>query len=276
MGSTILAVMTDVVRPPCAELLRVAQAIDQMIAQYRVALRSAATVGEWEAPQEGFSLGWLLIRNVEAVILMARHDEVLVTAAWSNARTAFELSARIIWMLQPDDRYEAECRWLAFLDEWESTERKLVQEVPDHAELHTTRAQVIKDFREGVIRALPSGYRPPRMPNFRDILIALDNPQMYRFYREGSQYVHGSMYAGTSYSQNLGTMRELGDFTSTFDWILPLRLCWLSLRAATKFILERLTVPQGAMPNWSEVNERTDAAFQELASYAVESRQHDR
>jgi hypothetical protein len=268
--------MTDVVRPPCAELLKVAQAIDQMIAQYRMALRSVAAIGEWEAPQEGFTLGWLLIRNVEAVILMARHNEVLVTAAWSNTRTAFELSARIIWMLQPDDRYEAECRWLAFLGEWESTEQKLVQEVPEHADLHTTRAQAIRDFREGVICGLPSGYGPPRMPRFRDILTALDNPQLYRFYREGSRYIHGSMYVGTSYSKNLGTMRKLGDFTSAVDWILPLRLCWLSLREATKFILERLTVPQGAMPDWSEVDERTDAAFQELASYAVELRQHGR
>jgi Family of unknown function (DUF5677) len=268
--------MTDVVRPPCAELLRVVQAIDQMIAQYRVALRSVAAVGEWEAPQEGFTMGWLLIRNVEAVILMARHDEILVTAAWSNARTAFEISARIIWMLQPDDRYEAECRWLALLDEWESIERKLVREVPERAEFHTARAQAVRDFREGVIRALPSDYRPPQMPNFRDILIALDNPQMYRFYREGSQYIHGSMYAGTSYSKNLGTMRKLGDFTSTVDWVLPLRLCWLSLREATRFILQRLEVPQGAMPNWNEINERTDATFQELASYAAELRQHNR
>ena len=101
------------------------------------------------------------------------------------------------------------------------------------------------------------------------MLIALNTPQMYRFYREGSQYVHGSMYAGTSYSKDLGIMRKLGDFTSTVDWILPLRLCWLSLRESTKIILARLAVPQGAMPNWNEVNKLTDATFQELVSYAV-------
>ena len=46
----------------------------------------------------------------------------MATAAWSNARVAFELSVRIIWMLQPTDRYEAECRWLAFLKEHEQAE----------------------------------------------------------------------------------------------------------------------------------------------------------
>lgn len=120
--------MSGAVHAPCAALLGVAEAIEQMITQYCVALRSVAAVGKWEAPQEGLALGWLLIRNVEAVILMARHDEVLVTASWPNSRAAFELSARIIWMLQPDDRYAAECRWLALLGDWEKTERKLVEE----------------------------------------------------------------------------------------------------------------------------------------------------
>lgn len=265
--------MSGAVHAPCAALLGVAEAIEQMITQYCVALRSVAAVGKWEAPQEGLALGWLLIRNVEAVILMARHDEVLVTASWPNSRAAFELSARIIWMLQPDDRYAAECRWLALLGDWEKTERKLVEEVPDRAEFHIMRAESIRSFREGVISALPSGYVPAKKPNFHDTLTALNTPQMYRFYREGSQYVHGSMYASTNYSKNLGTRRNLGDFTSTVDWILPMRLCWLSLREATRFILDRLTVPQEAMPNWNELNRHTDTAFQALALYAAQSRE---
>lgn len=40
--------MPEIVRPPCAEVLKVAEVIDQMIARYRVALRSAA-IGQWEA-----------------------------------------------------------------------------------------------------------------------------------------------------------------------------------------------------------------------------------
>lgn len=62
-----------------------------MIVKYVAALRGVASIGRREAPQEGIVLGRLLIRNVEAVVEMARHDEVFVTAAWSNARMAFEL-----------------------------------------------------------------------------------------------------------------------------------------------------------------------------------------
>lgn len=263
--------MSGLIRPPCAELLRVAEAIDQMIDQYVAALRSVADAGRWEAPLEGFAAGWLLIRNVEAVIVMARYDEVLVTAAWSNARIAFELSARIIWMLKPDDPYEVECRWLAFLEENEITERRMAREVNADADFHSRRAEGIRDFRERVISALPSGYQAASKPSFRDMLEALGSPEMYRFYREGSQYVHGGMYASAGYSRNLGGERNFGEFTSTFDWILPMRLCWLSLRNATRIILRRLGVPEGAMPDWHELNNNTDAAFQALASYAAGS-----
>jgi hypothetical protein len=261
--------MPGSVRPPGAELVRVAEVIDQMVAEYVGALRSVAVIGRWEAPQEGIALSWLLIRNVDAVTELARLDEVFVTAAWSNTRVAFELATRIIWMLHPGDRYEAECRWLSLLGEYEEIERKLAREVPSNADRHNEKADAIGNFRERVILALPSGYRVRRIPNFLNMLKALDTPEMYQFYRQGSQYVHGGMYASTSYSRNLGYNRDLGDFTSTFDWILPMRLCWLSLRKASWFVLDRLEVREQAMPNWDELDEHADAAFQALAFCAT-------
>lgn len=261
--------MSEIARPPCAELVRVAEVIDQMIAEYIKGLRGVPVIGRWEAPQEGIALGWLLVRNVEAVIGMARYDEVLVTAAWSNTRVAFELATRIIWMLHPGDRYEAECRWLALLGEYEEIERKLAREVPEYSDRHNNKAMAIQRFREGVISALPSGYRAGRIPHFVDMLKALDTSEMYRFYREGSQYVHGGMYAAASYSKHLGHIRDLGDFTSTFDWILPMRLCWLSLRRATSFILNRLEALENAMPEWDRIDEQAGAAFEALASYVI-------
>jgi hypothetical protein len=262
--------MSGTVRQPSVELLRVAGVIDQMIDEYRRALRSVASMGPWEAPREGIALGWLLIRNVEAVAELARRDEVLVTAAWSNTRVAFELSTRIIWMLQPADRYEAECRWLSLLGEYEEIERKLAREVPSNSDLHNGKAEAIGTFREGVIAALPSGYRVLRMPSFLSMLNALDTSEMYQYYRQGSQYVHGGMYASASYSKDLGSYRILSDFTSTVDWVLPMRLCWLSLRNASRSILDRLEVTEQAMPQWGELKDHADIAFRALAFYATQ------
>jgi hypothetical protein len=263
--------MPGIVRPPCGELLNVAEVIDKAIAQYIAALRSVPQIGKWEAPQESYALGWLLIRNVEAVIELARVDEVSVTAAWSNARVAFEHSARIVWMLHPEDRYQAECRWLAFLEEGENNERKIARETPDYADDYIKRAETKRSVREGVISALPAGYRSVKLPSFRAMLIALGNPEMYRFYQEGSQYVHGTLFALASYRRNLGTRRDLGDFTSTADWISPMRLCWLSFRNAAMFILKRLEVPESQMPDLNAQNRLADAVLEALTFRAAQS-----
>jgi hypothetical protein len=266
--------MPKVIRPPSSVLLTMAEAIDEMIDQYRIALRSAE-FNQWEAPREGYVLGWLLVRNIQAVIALARQDEIMATAAWSNARVSFELSVRIIWMLQPTDRYEAECRWLAFLKEHEQAELRIARESSADADGRSRAAEAIRSFREGVIAALPSDYRPAKMPNLREMLRALDNSQMYRLYIIGSQFVHGSAYATVGYSRNLGNKRIIGDFSSIMDWILPMRLCWLSFREAAWFILDRLDVPEVAKPDWKMLNNRVDTAYQALISSAVQSHKKD-
>jgi hypothetical protein len=250
-------------------LTRVADIIERGIDAYVSALRNLPTLGQWEAPVEGWSLGWLVIRNVEAVIAMARHDEVMVNAAWSNTRVAFEQSVRIVWMLHPNDRFEAECRWLAFLEKYERFERAMVAEVPDRSELHSSRAEAIRGFRLGVAARLPEGYTPLRPPRFRDMLTAIGNPQLYQYYREGSQYVHGSMHGSSSYRRNLGTARDLGDFTSTVDWVLPLRLAWLAFQNAADIVLVRLDLGEADRPDWDDMNRVVDESFASLAHSAV-------
>jgi hypothetical protein len=266
--------MPKVIRQPSSVLLSMAEAIDEMVDQYRMALRSAE-FNQWEAPREGYVWGWLLVRNIQAVIALARQDEIMATAAWSNARVSFELSVRIIWMLQPTDRYEAECRWLAFLKEHEQAEVRIARESSADADARSRAAEAIRSFREGVIAALPSDYRPAKIPSLREMLRALDNSQMYQLYIIGSQFVHGSAYATTSYSRNLGNKRVVGDFSSIMDWILPMRLCWLSFREAAWFILDRLDVPELAKPDWKMLNNRVDTAYQALISSAVQSYKKD-
>lgn len=258
--------MPTVIHPPSAALLNMAESIDEMIDQYLIALRNAEA-DQWEAPKESYVLGWLMIRNIQAVLTLARQDEIMATAAWSNARAAFEVGVRIIWMLYPADRYEAECRWLSYLEEYGRAERRIGRESSSDAGQQNQRAEAIRSFREGVTAALPSGYRPARMPNFREMLNALNTPQMYQLYQLGSQYTHGSLYAATGYSRDLGTKRTIGDFSSTVDWILPVRLCWLSLREAAWCILDRLEVPEKVKPVWNALNMRTQTAFEALITF---------
>src|SRR5688572_23508354 len=86
-----------IVKPPCAEIVRVSDLLDAAVGDFLRSCRDLDVSGVWEAPLEGFSLAKLCIRNVEAIAVLARTDEVLAPAGWANARNAFEVAARILW-----------------------------------------------------------------------------------------------------------------------------------------------------------------------------------
>ncbi|MFJ2109799.1 hypothetical protein ACIOHH_35115 [Streptomyces microflavus] len=101
------------IRPPSPELLHLADTLDDAIAKILDARSGLVGANKWEAPREAWAVSNLLVRNIEAVLLLARTAEVMVSAAWTNARCAFEQAVRIIWLLQPADRYTSEGRWLS-------------------------------------------------------------------------------------------------------------------------------------------------------------------
>jgi hypothetical protein len=227
-------------------LVRLADTLDACIGRFLQAREGLLGTNGWEAaPREGWALSNLMVRNVEAVLLMARTDEVMVSAAWTNARCAFEQAVRIAWMLYAADPYTNECRWLGFLADAERFHRLVADAAdmdpdPPNSTAHRELEHVMRTFREGVTARLPDGYEPEKPPNFEAMLRAVNGGGMYRYYREGSQYVHGSLWGTTSYRQNFGVKAKFGEFTRPSDWILPLRLCWLSLCNAGRVLLDRL------------------------------------
>ncbi|WP_405901862.1 DUF5677 domain-containing protein [Streptomyces sp. NBC_00656] len=260
------------IRPPSLELLQLADTLDDAIGHILQARSGLVGADEWEAPREAWAMSNLLIRNIEAVLLMARTDEVMVSAAWANARCAFEQGVRIIWLLKPTDRYASEGRWLGFLAEAERFHRLVAEAAEQAPELpnstaHRELEQKMRHFREQVTAALPAGYAPKKPPKFESMLREIDAATMYRFYREGSQYVHGSMWGTATYRKNLGTHAVYGDFSTTADWILPLRLSWLSLRNVGMILLNRLAPPDVTPTcDWEALERSVNRAFEVLAT----------
>ncbi|MYS05793.1 hypothetical protein GTW71_04920 [Streptomyces sp. SID6041] len=267
--------VVDIVRSPRAELVQLADTLDDCVGRFLQARQRTEAGSHWEAPREGWALSNLMIRNVEAVLLMARTDEVMVSAAWANARCAFEQAVRIIWLLNAADPYISECRWLGLLEDTERFHRLMAESserdpsLPDST-MHHEREGKTRLFREGVIAALPPGYSPEKPPSFESMLRSIDSAAMYRFYREGSQYVHGSMWGTAAYRKNLGGAAEFGDFTSTVDWILPLRLSWLSIRNAGRVLLDRLAGGAAVTCDWDGLGRVIDNDFEALVQ-AIES-----
>ncbi len=254
-------------RSPRSELTDVANLLDESVDIYS-ATRSGLPLGEWEAPREALALLGVCIRNVEAAAVLARSDELLAPAVWANARNSFEIAVRVVWLLSPADRFNSEVRWLALLLEYERFHERLASEPGtdvESASEHLAMARQIRDFRLGVEGRLPAAYSPqPRIPSIREMLKESRSEGMYRIYMQGSQYLHGSMAASATYRRNLGTAAESGEFSSIRDWVLPLRVCWLGLRNAGGFVIDRLSGGSRTM-DWSSVGPRIDVAFSTLA-----------
>lgn len=257
-----------IIRPPGPNLLRLADTLEACIARFLQARAGLLGTNPWEAPRKGWALSNLMVRNIEAVLVMARTDEVLVSAAWTNARCAFEQSVRIIWMLNTPDPYISESRWLGFLADAERFHRLVADSSEKEPDLPSTARHReiengMREFREGASARLPEGYKVQKPPSFEAMLRALDGGGMYRYYREGSQYVHGSMWGTSVYRRNLGIHAQFGDFTDTWDWVLPLRLCWLSLRNAGEILVSRLG-DGTASCDWDAVAQRVTVDFEAL------------
>ena len=259
----------NVVRVPRPQLVRVANLIDEAAKLYVGACSRIQPDGYWEAPLEAFAQSWLCVRNVEAVAILAKSDEVLVPAAWANARNAFEIAIRIIWLLYPGDRFECEMRWLGLLAEWERFHgRMTIPFTSDDAE-HRARAEKIRMFRKEVENRVPSGYTPvTRVPSVEAILEETKTPEMKAVYIQGSQFLHGTMAATSLYRHPKGK-REYGEFTTVANWILPLRTSWLSLKEMARFVTDRLSGGPGEI-DWKSFVPTIDGAFQDLGSAMVD------
>ena len=97
---------------PTRELRRLVTRIDYGLGQYAAARGTWALNSKWEALRYGWSLSNLALRHAESTVTLARTDMALAPSAWVTARAATEAAARCIWLLQPEDEWQREARWL--------------------------------------------------------------------------------------------------------------------------------------------------------------------
>ena len=95
--------MSTVVFQPTRGMLKLCDLIDHGIVRFINARSTVPPLNKWEAEVEAMLLLNLAIRNTEAILELARKDLVLLPAANVLARTAFEISVKSAWMVQPED-----------------------------------------------------------------------------------------------------------------------------------------------------------------------------
>lgn len=259
--------MPHVVKEPSRELRRLATRIEVGIGIYLSGRDADAALGsEWESLRYAWTLTNLAVRHAEATALLARTDAVLAPTAFVTARAAMETAARTLWLLEPDDSWEREARWLALLREGARLGTR--HQVADDAVVRA-RAETIGAFADAVEAKLPEGVNVPGTPS-ADAILARYGTGLDSFYVIASQFMHGAELATRSYRVNVGNAAEYGELSTLHDWILPLSHAW---QAATAGVL-RLMQASGASvpPAFGRVERQVQEA---LTDFATASRAED-
>lgn len=229
---------TPAVDAACKEL-------DTAVGRFLDARRALPSLGKYESEVEALNLFYLALRDVEGVIALGRSDLILLPPAIAAARAAFESGVKSAWLVDADDRFERESRWLAHLAGEERLYRRLGQRLAELGEdpgRANEREESIKNFRTAVAQALPDRFRElSRSPSFDQMLTSIGGQKLYAVYMQLSQFMHGEHAATWLYrSAGLGTEKRLGEFIEPAHWYLPLRVSWLSLVHPGRLLISRL------------------------------------
>jgi hypothetical protein len=222
----------SVVQPPTKEIIALCDDADALIERYLACVGPIrGSIRRFEAETEAYTIMKLLIRHLESVCELARHDLVLIPSAVVVARAAFEASVRARLMLRPVDPYEREVRWVMHLrtaiEHCSKLENRALTEV---AAAYAARRQQFEKFDKDISRLLSErGYSIPKQaPKIWEMIKDIGEPNLYQFYILLSAYTHTNFEAGTLYRQNLGNSKILGEFITAKDWRLPLEVTWKS------------------------------------------------
>lgn len=223
-----------IVQPPTKEVLALCDDSDLLIERYLACVGTIrGATHRFEAETEAYTIMKLLIRHLESVCQLARHDLVLLPSAVVLSRAAFEASVRGRWMLRPVDPFEREVRWVLHLRSATEQCSKLERSTytpQDTVAAYGCRRETYARFDVAISKLLAErGYSLPKQaPNIWEMLKDIGEPHLYRFYILLSAYTHTNFEAGNLYRKNLGSGKELGEFITPQDWRLPLEVAWRS------------------------------------------------
>jgi hypothetical protein len=102
--------------------------------------------GKYEADIEAWLLFNLAIRHTEGVIALARHDLILLPPAQMAARAGFEAAVKAAWLVDADDPFDREARWLAHLSFQERYLSRSANELSE-AEQNATVSPQVREVR---------------------------------------------------------------------------------------------------------------------------------
>jgi hypothetical protein len=234
-----------VILPTTPEVGLVCDELEKAIGSFLNARSTLPPLGRYESQVEALNLFYLALRDIEGVVTLARADLVSIPPAIASARAGFEASVKAIWMVDADDPYECEGRWLAHLKAEERFQNRIAaryDEIGKDAGSARKQAETIASFSQAVKKRLP-----PKItvlngnPSVDKMLESTGVDHLYAAYIYLSQFAHAEHAATWLYrARGLGVEKLLGDFTKPADWHVPLGVAWFSLTHIGRLLLKRL------------------------------------
>lgn len=257
MSNDILLAPTPEIRAACD---RIDDAIGRFIPACADVVDAYGAWGRFEADREATSLFKVVIRATEGVITLARSDLVLLPPAIMSARGAFETALKASWLVDCDDPFNRERRWLQHLASQERVYARSAAKMKKSGgeyEDHLREYNRLKSLRERIEAVFPEGYPPlPGLPSVESMVSTLHDDRLYLAYIVLSQFTHGERIAGSYYAPVAEVRR---DAVKPTEWSLPLKVCWVSLFRAGRLLLRRLDGDPDSFMSEGEATEVQDA-----------------
>jgi Family of unknown function (DUF5677) len=219
--------------------------LDEVVSDFIATCRETLPPLRYEAEIEALNLFKIAIRNFDGVVALARRDLILLPPALVAARACFETAVKAAWLVNADDPFDREARWLVHL----ASEERYLNRIADRFQRFgqdvaglRREEKFIRDFRLSVEAKLPGHIsRLERSPSFDAMLAELGGEKLYAFYVRLSQTTHGEHAATWLYrAGGLGTMNRSGEFITPSDWCIPLQVGFLSFTFPGQIFLGRV------------------------------------
>jgi hypothetical protein len=151
--------VTKTILPITEPLTKTCELLDDLAARFLATRRETLPpLGKYEAEVEAQNLFNLAIRDLEGVLALARADLVLLPPALAAARACFEAAVKAAWLIDADDPFDREARWLVHLA---SEERYYARIADKFAKLGHGRETLVSELRdrEAAIETVPARCR---------------------------------------------------------------------------------------------------------------------
>jgi len=230
--------------PPTPALVEAACLLEDTCLSVIKSIGKLDNIRYYESSCEAKTLGYVVVRQVESIAILAKRDLVTIPAALVICRSILEMTARILWLLQPESHMQREARWLALLG-GEANYLQRLGEFQSTCGQDSTAllasAKSIAEFKKAIEDKLPGNVsRLKGLPDFRSILKELNREPMYAHFMQLSQYTHGGTVASRFYKRDLGTAKQFGEHIYPETWAQPFAISWYCITELGQSLVSKL------------------------------------